>query len=265
MHPKSSATPVLGAPCSTPTPAALPKLVRLDNGLGVLHHELPTPVVNVDVWLAAGSTVEPPGGAGMAHFLEHLIFKGTQRLAPGDFDKLVEDSGGLTNAGTSYDYVHYYICTLAEQLPELLPALAELLFQAAIPAGEFERERQVVLEEILQYEDDPDGVGAAALWAAVYGEQHPYGRPILGDPDQLLAQSPESLRRFHRQHYRPEQMTLVIAGGIDRDRAIALARQHFQPALPGPATAAQPQLTPAPLPAVPPAVRARALCGAPSP
>ena len=204
----------------------LPEAIRLDNGLTVIHKALPTPVITVDVWLPAGATVEPEGCEGVAHFLEHLIFKGTERLAPGDFDQLVEAGGGLTNAGTSYDYVHYYCCAAEGQLPQLLAGLAELLLAASIPDHEFERERQVVLEEIRQYEDDPDTVALAALWAAVYGK-HPYGRPILGSVESLEAQSSESMRQFHRSHYRPEQMTLVIAGKIGCDRALELAAQCF--------------------------------------
>ncbi len=214
----------------------LPEAIRLSNGLTVIHKALPTPVITVDVWLPAGAIVEPEGCDGVAHFLEHLIFKGTERLAPGDFDQLVEAGGGLTNAGTSYDYVHYYLCAAVEQLPQLLDGLAELLLRASIPDHEFERERQVVLEEIRQYEDEPDTVAAAALWAAVYGE-HPYGRPILGSVESLEAQSSESMRQFHRSYYRPEQMTLVIAGGIERDRALELAEQCFGDAASGSATA----------------------------
>ena len=204
----------------------LPEAICLANGLTVIHKALPTPVITVDVWLPAGAIVEPEGCEGVAHFLEHLIFKGTERLAPGDFDQLVEASGGLTNAGTSYDYVHYYCCAAAEQLPDMLAGLAELLLSASIPDHEFERERQVVLEEIRQYEDEPDQVALSALWAAVYGS-HPYGRPILGSVESLEAQSCESLRQFHGCHYRPEQMTLVIAGDIERDRALELAEQCF--------------------------------------
>ncbi len=218
----------LASTLAAPLPTAIesPEAIRLANGLTVIHKALPTPVITVDVWLPAGAMAEPVGGEGMAHFLEHLIFKGTERLAPGDFDQLVEAGGGLTNAATSYDYVHYYCCAAADQLPQLLESLAELLLRAAIPEHEFERERQVVLEEIRQYEDEPDSVALSALWAAVYGT-HPYGRPILGYVESLEAQSCETLRQFHCEHYRPEQMTLVIAGGIERDRAMALATQCF--------------------------------------
>lgn len=224
----------------------LPEAIRLKNGLTVIHKVLPTPVITVDVWLPAGAVIEPEGFEGAAHFLEHLIFKGTERLAPGDFDQLVEAGGGLTNAGTSYDYVHYYLCAAEEQLPQLLDGLAELLLRAAIPEQEFERERQVVLEEIRQYEDDPDTVALAALWGVVYGE-HPYGRPILGDVKSLEAQSRGSMQRFHRSHYRPEQMTLVIAGEIERDRALALAEQCFNEAQLPPSPSAETETVAAPL------------------
>ncbi len=202
--------------------------IALDNGLTLIYQYLPTPIVVVDAWLGAGAAVEPPEWAGAAHFLEHMVFRGTERIQPGAFDRIIENSGGLTNAATGHDYVHYYITATAQQLPAMLPAFADLLLNAAIPEDEFERERQVVLEEIRQAQDEPDWVGLQVLAAQIYGD-HPYGRPILGTEAHLLAQSPLTLRQFHQTHYRPEQMTLVVVGGLERDRALALVQEHFQP------------------------------------
>ena len=187
-----------------------------------------TPAVVVDVWVRVGASVEPAKWSGMAHFLEHMVFKGTRRLQPGEFDWVIESQGGVTNAATSHDYAHFYITVAADALPQTLPYLAELLLRAAIPADEFGRERQVVLEEILQAHDDPDWVGYQALCALTYGE-HSYGRPVLGTPEILAACSPEEMRQFHQAHYRPENMTVVIAGGIPKDIALDLVQQSFQP------------------------------------
>ena len=162
----------------------------------------------------------------MAHFLEHMVFKGTHRTAPGEFDWAIESQGGMTNAATSHDYAHFFITVAAEALPQTLPYLADLLLHASIPADEFERERNVVLEEIRQAYDDPDWVGYQTLCELMYGE-HSYGRAVLGTPDILEARSPEEMRRFHQAHYQPENITIAIAGGITQDRALTLIQQSF--------------------------------------
>ena len=202
-------------------------LTRLDNGLTLVHQYLPeTPVAAVDVWVKAGALVEPEVWSGMAHFLEHMIFKGTDRLPPGAFDWAIENYGGVTNAATSYDYAHYFITTAAQHLEETLPYLAELLLNAAIPDDEFERERNVVLEEIRQAYDNPDYISFQALSELVY-QQHPYGRPILGSEALLLGLTPEMMRQFHRTHYQPENMTVVLVGNVPADLAIDLVRHTF--------------------------------------
>lgn len=232
---------------SFPAEAFPAEVLPLANGLTLIHQLLPTAVVVADAWLPVGTLVEPPEATGMAHFLEHMIFKGTAQLAPGDFDFKVETCGCLTNAATSHDYVHYYLCGTAAQMPQLLPLLADLLFSAAIPEAEFEQERQVVLEEILQFEDDPDGVGTQALWSQVYGNRG-YGQPILGDAETLATISPEAMRAFYRDRYHPKHTTLVMVGGIERDRAIALAEQWFAnpSASPSASPSANPGVAPAP-------------------
>ena len=120
----------------------------------------------------------------------------------------------------------FFITVASAALPQTLPYLADLLLCAAIPADEFVRERQVVLEEISQAYDDPDWVGYQALCEMLYGE-HPYGRTVLGTPEILNARSPEEMRRFHRAHYQPENMTVAIAGGIPQNHAVALIKQSF--------------------------------------
>ncbi len=209
---------------TSPTVGA--NVIRLPNGLTVIHQEMPTDAVVVDVWVRAGASCEPAEWSGMAHFLEHMVFKGTQRLKPGEFDWAIESQGGMTNAATSHDYAHFFITVASEAVPETLPYLAELLLCAAIPADEFDRERQVVLEEILQAQDDPDWVGYQALCELLYGD-HPYGRSVLGTAEILSARSPEEMRQFHRMHYQPENMTVAIAGGISQDLAMSLVQQSF--------------------------------------
>lgn len=201
---------------------------KLDNGLTFVHQYLSaTPVVVADVWLQAGAKREPEEWFGMAHFLEHMIFKGTAALPPGEFDRKIENRGGMTNAATSHDYAHFFLTTAAPYLKDTLPHLAELLLNAAIPEDEFIREREVVLEEIRSCYDDPDWIGFQALGESVY-QQHPYGRSVLGNELDLMQHSPEAMRCFHRAHYQPENMTVVIVGGIPQEPALELVSQSFQ-------------------------------------
>ena len=198
-----------------------------------IHQQVPaTGVAAVDVWVKAGAIVEPDEWSGMAHFLEHMIFKGTDRLPPGSFDKVIENRGGVTNAATSYDYAHFFMTTASQYLGDTLPYLGELLLNAAIPDDELDRERDVVLEEIRQSHDDPDCIAFQALAESVY-QRHPYGRPILGTEDSLMPRSPDEMRRFHRAHYQPHNMTVVIVGDVDHDDAVKWVERSF-PAFPAP-------------------------------
>jgi len=211
------------------THAQFPACVfTLENGLTVVHQEIPTsPVAVVDVWVRAGAAVEPEAWSGMAHFLEHMIFKGTIKLAPGVFDWTIENQGGVTNAATSHDYAHFYITTAAHTLETTLPFLAEILLNAAIPEAEFVRERDVVLEEIRRAQDNPDWQGYQALVASLY-QDHPYGRPVLGTPEKLKQRSPQEMRTFHRTHYQPENMTVVVVGGVHQEQVLELASRCFE-------------------------------------
>ena len=137
---------------------------QLDNGLTIIHHYLPaTPVVVADVWVEAGAIAEPQEWSGMAHFLEHMIFKGSPNVMAGEFDWLIENTGGIANAATSYDYAHFYLTTAAPHLEKTLPALADILLHANIPDEEFVREREVVIEEIYSSHDDPDFFGVPGV------------------------------------------------------------------------------------------------------
>ena len=201
---------------------------KLDNGLTFVHQEVSTtPVVVADVWVRAGTTLEPKPWFGIAHFLEHMIFKGTPTLPAGVFDRKIENQGGVTNAATSYDYVHYSLTTAANHLQETLPDLGELVLNAAIPEDEFLRERDVVLEEIRQAQDNPDWMVFRSLAADIY-QNHPYGRPILGDESEVRQHSPEAMRCFHHTHYQPENTTVVVVGGIESTSALELVDRAFE-------------------------------------
>ena len=200
---------------------------QLSNGLTVIHQYLPaTPVVVSDIWVKAGAIAEPESWSGMAHFLEHMIFKGSPNVMAGEFDWLVESTGGVANAATSYDYAHYYLTTATAHFDRTLPYLADILLRANIPDDEFIREREVVLEEIHSCYDDPDFIGYQALCQNTY-QRHPYKRSILGEKELLLEHTPNQMRCFHRTYYQPENMTIVIVGGIEQERALSLVQEHF--------------------------------------
>lgn len=206
---------------------------RLENELTVVHQQMPaTPVVVVDVWVNAGSMLEPQAWAGMAHFLEHMIFKGTDRLPSGMFDYAIESRGGFSNAATSHDYAHFYMALAATALPDTLSYLSDLVLHAAIPADEFVMERQVVMEEIRQAKDDPDWVGFQAMSEQVFPD-HAYGRPVLGTEASLSERSPEEMRCFHQAHYQPQNMTVVVTGGVELDATLEMVRHAFR-AFPSP-------------------------------
>jgi predicted Zn-dependent peptidase len=225
---------IIKSPPATTSQLTFPATITtLENGLTVIHQHLPaTPVVVADVWVNAGAALEPPEWMGMAHFLEHMVFKGTERLLPGMFDYAVETRGGFSNAATSHDYAHFYMALAAEALPDTLPYLAELVLQAAIPADEFVRERQVVLEEIRQAHDDPDWIGFQAMSEQVFPD-HAYGRPVLGTEAVLSQRSPEEMRHFHQAHYQPENMSVVVTGGVPLEPTLAMVRHAFR-AFPSP-------------------------------
>lgn len=211
--------------CTTSTFPA--NLLKLENGLTIIHQYTPaTPAVVVDVWVRAGAIQEPEQWSGMAHFLEHMIFKGTDQVAPGVFDQIIENLGGVTNAATSHDYAHFFLTTASQYLPESLPLLGELLLNATIPDDEFGRERDVVLEELRQSEDSPDWIGFQALVESLY-PRHPYGRSVLGTESLLREYTPEQMRSFHRSYYQPENMTVVMVGGIEKSAALDLAGETF--------------------------------------
>ena len=200
---------------------------RLPSGLTLIHQHLPTtPVVVADVWIRAGASTEPEEWSGMAHFLEHMVFKGSKNILPGEFDSLVENTGGFTNAATSHDYTHFFLTTAANYLPETLPYLGEILLQASIPDEEFYREREVVLEEIRSSYDDPDWIAFQALSETLY-QHHPYKREILGTESILRQHTPHQMRCFHKTYYQPENITVVLVGGIEEKQALSLVNQAF--------------------------------------
>ena len=194
----------------------------LPNGVRCVTADMPdAPLTCLDLWCRAGSASEQPGEEGMAHFLEHMVFKGSERLAAGAFDEAIEALGGSSNAATGFDDVHFHVLTPPDRAREALDLLLELVLQPSLDPGGFETERDVVLEEIAQYADQPNEQ-VLQLLLSKGCDQHPYGRPILGTPHSLDAMTPAAMQAFHSRQYRGSNCCLAVAGPAEQQLRAAV-------------------------------------------
>ena len=192
-----------------------PHTTALSNGLPLtLLPVAGSPVTCLQFWCRAGSAVEQSQEHGMAHFLEHMVFKGNEELPAGAFDWQVEAHGGISNAATGFDDVHYHVLMPKEALPLACELLPQLVLKPEIRADDFVLERQVVLEELAQSEDQPEEQAFQQLLSLACGE-HAYGRPILGKRELLLQQTPEQMQDFQRRHYCAESCAVSLSGGFE--------------------------------------------------
>ena len=191
-----------------------PDRQRLANGAELVALPLDdAPLVCLDFWCRAGSAWERPGESGLAHFLEHMVFKGSDSLAAGEFDRRVEALGGSSNAATGFDDVHYHVLIPPEAAPEALDLLLDLVLHPRLEPEAFAMERQVVLEELAQSEDQPEEVALQRLLAQAC-PNHPYGEPILGQRQALLAHDPAAMAAFHQRLYGGGRCVLAISGAV---------------------------------------------------
>ena len=200
----------------------------LENGLvGVVIEDHRAPVVTHMIWYKVGSADEPPGRSGIAHFLEHLMFKATDELSDGEFSRIVAANGGDDNAFTSFDYTGYFQNIAADRLDLVMGMEADRMVDLApTPAG-VAAERDVVLEERRQVvENDPGGPFNEALDAALY-LNHPYGHPVIGWAHEIEAFTWEEALAFYRAHYAPNNAVLVVAGDVAPAEVERLAEKHF--------------------------------------
>ena len=203
-----------------------PTIKTLPNGLTVVAEQVPVDVVSLNVWMNIGSVVEADSINGMAHFLEHMIFKGTPRLVAGEFEKRIEAKGAVTNAATSQEYTHYYITCAPKDFAELAPLQLDVLLNPSIPDDAFERERHVVLEEIRRSEDNPRR--RTYFRAIETGFEHlPYRRPVLGPSSVIENLQAQQMRDFHDFWYQPQRMTAAVVGNLPGDRLIELVSEAF--------------------------------------
>ncbi|MEM9214289.1 MAG: pitrilysin family protein [Cyanobacteria bacterium P01_F01_bin.150] len=197
----------------------VPTVRHLPNGLTIIAEQVPVEAVNLSVWLNVGSAVESEPFNGMAHFLEHMMFKGTKRLKNGEFEQLVEQRGAITNAATSQEYTHYYITAAPRDFADLAPLQLDIVFNPAIPDEAFERERPIILEEIRRSNDSPSRRAFLRSMQVAFN-QLPYRRPVLGTTDVIESLTPQQMRDFHANWYRPSAMTVVAVGNLPVDDLI---------------------------------------------
>jgi zinc protease len=216
-------TSTLIHPVST-RPLNAPTIHQLSNGLTIIAEQLPVDAVNLSVWLDVGSAVEPDEINGMAHFLEHMVFKGTPNLNVGEFEQRIEERGAITNAATSQDYTHYYITTAPQDFADLAPLQLDVVFNPELPLEDFERERFVVLEEIRRAEDNPTRRSFRQAMETVF-ERLPYKRPVLGPTAVIEQVSCQQMQEFHHNWYQPAQATVSVVGNLPVERLIEVVTE----------------------------------------
>ncbi|MGC9351965.1 MAG: M16 family metallopeptidase, partial [Sulfurovum sp.] len=189
----------------------------LDNGLQivVIPMDNGSGVITSDIYYKVGSRNETMGKSGMAHMLEHLSFKSTEKLREGEFDMIVKSRGGINNAATGFDKTHYFIKTASQNLPMTLELFAELMSNLKLTDEEFQTERDVVAEERrLRTDNNPMGYLYFRIFNTHY-TYHPYHWLPIGFMEDIQSWNIEDIRTFYRQHYQPNNAILVVAGDIE--------------------------------------------------
>ena len=234
MRPPPLAAALVAIATATATPAlAVPAPLdvaetTLDNGLKVLVLEdHRSPVVSVQMWYRVGSRNERPGATGLAHFLEHMMFKGTPTRGKGEFSRLVEHNGGQDNAFTTQDVTSYYVDSAADKVDLALSLEADRMRNLLLDPREIDSERQVVMEERrTRTEDDPEGLLSEEMMSLAF-KAHPYRWPVIGWMEDIRRINAAELRGFYDAYYRPNNALLVVVGDVAAARVQDAARRHF--------------------------------------
>jgi predicted Zn-dependent peptidase len=199
---------------------------RLDSGLRVVTEALPTlRSVSVGFWVGVGSRDEHDSDLGASHFLEHLLFKGTAERSAAEIAHAVESVGGDMNAFTAQEMTAFYVRVPDEQLDLAIDILADVVWAAALRAGDVDAERNVILEEIHMRDDAPDDL-VHELFAHAMFPDHPLGREVLGTQQSIEDMTREQIARFHHRHYRPSAIVVAAAGNLTHDRVVDGLASH---------------------------------------
>ncbi len=242
-----TSAPIVTQPTSAATGVGLGTVTEytLANGLQVLVAPSDAAdLVTLDVWVGAGTRRETAANNGVAHFMEHLIFKGTPTRGPGQIDAAIEELGGSLNAATSYDWAHFYGTVASADAPAALAVLADALQNAEMRQTDIDAEKPVILSELAR--DDSTAAGRIGrAYNALEFPDHPYGRPLLGTAEHISQMPRPAILDFYHTYYAPANATLVLAGKITPEAGLALAQKNFG-AWPARAVPADTLLTPTP-------------------
>ncbi|MDP1522968.1 MAG: pitrilysin family protein, partial [Methylotenera sp.] len=219
---------------------------KLSNGLKIIVQEdHRSPVVVSQVWYRAGSIDEVNGKTGVAHVLEHMMFKGTSKVPAGQFSRLIAAAGGKENAFTSTDYTCYFQQLEKSHLPLAFKLEADRMANLKLTKKEFDKEIKVVMEERRWRTDDkPQSMVNEAFQGAAY-RAHPYSRPVVGFMNDLENMTYEDAREWYQNWYAPNNATLVVVGDVKAKEVYKLAQQHFGKLKPKVLPARKPQVEPA--------------------
>ena len=210
----------------------------LPGGLRVVTEQVPgMRSAAFGIWVAVGSRDERPSISGASHFLEHLLFKGTERRGALEISSVVDAVGGEMNAFTAKEYTCYYARVLDEDLPLAVDVVSDLVLSSVVTADDVEVERGVILEEIAMHDDEPGDAVHDALATALWGDS-PLGRPVIGTVESIEALSRSAIAGFYRRRYDLPHMVVAAAGSVEHDALVGLVEQAFGERLAGDAVPA---------------------------
>jgi predicted Zn-dependent peptidase len=215
---------------------AVVKRTVLPGGLRVITEQVPASrSATVGLWVGIGSRDEPTNVAGAAHYLEHVLFKGTSHRDATQIAEEIDAVGGEFNAFTAKEHTCYYAQVLDEDLPLAMDLVTDVVFEALCAESDVDTERSVVLEEIAMRDDDPEDLLHETFVGTILGE-HPLGRPVLGTEESITEMSASALRGFYRRRYTMPKMVLAVAGNIEHAHVLRLARKALRDRLSGSGT-----------------------------
>ena len=201
---------------------------KLPSGQSVIVKEIHTnPIVMIDTWVKTGSIDENDENNGVAHFLEHLFFKGSKNYPNNEFDKILESKGALTNAATSKDFTHFHILIPSKDFETALKLHSDMLTKPLFPRVEIDKERQVVIREIERSNDNPSRILNNNFYKALY-PTHPYRREVLGTKEIISTIPREEIFKFYYNNYAPENLITVIVGDVDSKQVIKQVEKYFE-------------------------------------
>jgi predicted Zn-dependent peptidase len=229
------------------------RLTELESGVRIVTESMNSVrSVALGFWIGTGSSAEGEPEAGLSHLIEHMLFRGTARYGSLEIDQIFDGMGAELNAGTGKETTSVYSRVLDRHLEQALDVMADMIWRPRFDAGELEQEREIVLEEIAMYEDDPQDKVFDVLGDAVFGD-HALGRAIIGRADVVAGTPAARLAAFHAARYVPRNIVVAAAGSVDHDALVALVRERGAEALN--AGAPLPPVVPPPDPGAPSRVR----------